>query len=137
MTATLLYRLASVLFVIFAAGHTVGFLKFKPPTPEGIAVRESMIKVVFPFRGKNYSYHGFYTGFGLFITVELIFSAYLAWHLGTVARANPGAIGGLGWIFCASQVASLVLSWMFFFPVTAVLSGILAVCLGWAAWVAG
>ena len=29
MTATLLYRIAAVVLIFFAAGHTVGFLKFK------------------------------------------------------------------------------------------------------------
>ena len=134
MSATLLYRLASILLVLFAAGHTFGFLKFKAPTPEGVAVREAMEKTVFEFRGKKYSYHGFYLGFGLFITVHLLFSAFLSWHLGTLARSHPAAIGPLGWTFCAVQVAGLVLSWMFFFPATAVFSGVVALCLAGAAW---
>ena len=134
MTATLLYRVASMLLVLFATGHTFGFLNFKAPTPEGMGVRQAMTDVVFPLRGKNYSYSGFYTGFGLFITADLLFAAFLAWHLGTLAAVNPSAIGLLGWAFCGVQIASLVLSWMFFFPVTAVFSGVVAVCLGAAAW---
>jgi len=47
MTATLLYRIAAVLFLLFAIGHTVGFLTFKPPNPEAIAVRDSMENVRF------------------------------------------------------------------------------------------
>lgn len=117
MTATLLYRIASVVLTLFAAGHTVGFLKFKPPTPEGVAVRDSMTRMSFQVRGKDFTYGGFYRGFGLFITVQLVFSAFLAWHLGDVARATPQAIGLLGWAFCLAQVAGLVLSWMYFFPV--------------------
>jgi hypothetical protein len=34
MTATLLYRIASVLLVLFAIGHTVGFLKSDRPHPK-------------------------------------------------------------------------------------------------------
>jgi len=134
MTATLLYHIASVLLVLFAAGHTFGFLKFKAPTPEGLGVRQAMTDVVFPLRGKNYSYSGFYTGFGLFITIDLLFSACLAWRLGTLAATDPSAIGLLGWAFCGVHVAGIVLSWLFFFPVTAGFSGVVAVCLGAAAW---
>jgi hypothetical protein len=134
MNATVLYRIAAVLFILFAAGHTLGFLRFKPTTPEGVAVRDGMNNVHFQVGGKSFSYGGFYTGFGLFITVDLPFSAFLAWHLGGLAARAPEAIGALGWAFCAVQVASLVLSGVYFFPVTAVVSGAVAVCLGWAAW---
>jgi len=47
MNATLLYRIASVLLILFAAGHTIGFLNFTPPTAEGIAVRDAMQNVQF------------------------------------------------------------------------------------------
>jgi hypothetical protein len=93
MKATLLYRIASVLLILFAVGHTIGFLKFKPPTAEGLAVHDAMNKVHFQVRGKNYSYGGFYVGFGLFNSVYLLFSALLAWHLGSLAARNPQAIG--------------------------------------------
>ena len=134
MTAPTLYRTAAVLLVLFAAGHTVGFLKFKAPTPEGVAVRESMGRVTFDVRGQSFSYQGFYVGFGLFITIQLLLSAFLAWHLSGLAATNPVAIGNLGWIFCAAQVGGLVLSWLYFFPITAVFSGVVALCLAWAAW---
>ena len=134
MNATLLYRIASVLLVLFAAGHTFGFLKFNPPTAEGQAVRDGMNSVRFQVRGGTYTYGGFYKGFGLYATTYLLFAAFLAWHLGTLAGSHPEAIGALGWVFCAVQVVSLVLSWMYFFPIPAVFSGLVAACLGWAAW---
>jgi hypothetical protein len=40
MSGSSLYRTASVVFLLFAAGHTFGFLSFTPPTAEGIAVRD-------------------------------------------------------------------------------------------------
>ena len=132
MNATLLFRIASVVLVLFAAGHTFGFLRFKAPTSEGVAVHEAMARVVFDIKGKRFSYDRFYVGFGLVITIELLFSAYVAWHLGVLASDNPAAIGSLGWAFCAMQFAVLVLCWMFFFPITAVFSGVVTVCVVWA-----
>lgn len=134
MSATVLYRISSVLLILFTLGHTVGFLKFAPPTAEGIAVRDSMAKVHFQVRGRDYSYGGFYRGFGLFNSVYLLFSALLAWHLGTLAAHNPQAIGTLAWAFCLVMMASLLLCWAYFNMVAVTFSAVLAICLGWAAW---
>lgn len=138
MTATLLYRIAAVLFLIFAAGHTFGFLKFKPANPEGLAVHDSMDSVRLQVgRHKpagKLTYGDFYRGFGLFCTLYLIFAAYLAWHLGSMAQSAPLAIGSLGWAFFAVQLVSIALSWIYFLPPPVVLSALVAICTGWAAW---
>ena len=134
MNATLLYRIAAVLLILFALGHTIGFLKFKPPTTEGIAVRDAMKQVHFQVRGRDYSYGGFYVGFGLFNSVYLLFAALLAWQLGNLAGRSPQAIGAVGWAFCLVMVASLVLCWLYFNMIAVAFSAVLAVCTGWAAW---
>ena len=134
MTATLLYRIAAGLLLLFAIGHTVGFLTFKPPTAEGLAVRESMEKVPLQIGGRTLTYGGFYRGFGLFCTLYLIFLAYLSWHLGSMARTTPQAIGLLGWGFFTLNVASTVLAWIYFIPPPIILSALASICTGWAAW---
>ena len=134
MTATLLYRIAAFVLVLFAAGHTLGFIKFKPPTPEGVAVQQSMDQVRFQLGSKSYSYGDFYRGFGLFCTAYLLFAAFLAWHMGEMARNTPQAIGALGWVFFALQVAGIVLSWKYFVPPPAIFSAVLAILTGWASW---
>ena len=48
MNATLLYRIAAALLLLFAVLHTFGFLGFKPPTAEGLAVRDAMTSAVNP-----------------------------------------------------------------------------------------
>jgi hypothetical protein len=134
MKATALYRIAAVLFIVFAAGHTAGFLRFRPPTTEAAAVRDAMKTVHFQVGGSSFTYGGFYTGFGLFATLYLVFAAYLAWHLGALAATNPQAIGALAWVFVAVQVVSVGLSWIYFAPLPAIISALVAACLGWAAW---
>jgi hypothetical protein len=134
MKATLLYRIASVLLLVFAAGHTFGFLHFKPSTSAGRVVLDAMNDVHFQIGSGSFSYGGFYTGFGLLVTVYLLFSAFLAWHLGGLAGHEPRAIGALGWVFFLVQAATLVLSWIYFSVPPVVLSALVAVCVGWAAW---
>ena len=99
MRATVLYRIASVLLILFAAGHTFGFLSFKPPSAEGRAVYDDMNEVHFQVKGATWSYGGFYRGFGLFVTAYLLFSAFLAWYLGALAGTDARVIGALGWVF--------------------------------------
>lgn len=137
MSATLLYRIAAVVFVLFAAGHTYGFLSMRPPSPEGRAVYNGMNSVRFELRGRSYTYGDFYRGFGLSCTVSLLFSAFVSWYLGGLARSAPAAIGALGWIFFAAQVPGAVLSFLYFGVPPMVLSSLVAVLLGCAAWLAG
>ena len=134
MTATILYRIAAVVLIFFAAGHTFGFLKFKPPNPEAVAVQQAMDTVQMKVGSGNVTYGGFYRGFGLYCTAYLLFTAYLAWHLGGLAKTNPQAIGLLAWVFFVLQLVSLLLSWIYFLPPPVVLSAIVAICTGWAAW---
>jgi hypothetical protein len=136
MAATRLYRVASILFVLFALGHTYGFLRFRPSSAEGRAVYESMNSVHLVVRGQDYTYGGFYRGFGLSATISLLFWAFLCWYLGELARTNPAVIGALGWAFFAAQVAGAVLGFLYFGPPARFLSLLVALLVGLAAWLA-
>lgn len=134
MSPKLLYRIAAVALVLFAAGHTMGFLTFRPASSEAVAVLAAMRNVHFDFNGAPRTYSDFYTGFGLMVTVYLLFCGLLAWHLGGLAARRPEAIGWLAWIFAAAQLACLVLCIQYFFIVPTVFSAVIVVCLLGAAW---
>jgi hypothetical protein len=136
MRPATLYRIAAVLLVAFAAGHTIGFLTFRPATPEGLAVWQGMNQVHFRFSGGDFTYGGFYVGFGLFITAFQVFSAVLAWQLGALAREKAGGTGVIAWSFFGVQIVSLVLALLYFAVPPAVFSALVAACVGWAAWAA-
>jgi len=136
MNATLLYRIAAVVFVLFAAGHTYGFLSLRPPSAEARAVFDAMNTVHFEVGGRSYTYGEFYRGFGLSATASLILSAFLSWHLGQLARTSPAAIGALGWVFFGVQVVGVALNFLYFGPPPMVLSAVVSIILGLAAWMA-
>jgi hypothetical protein len=136
MKATVLYRIAAVVFVLFALGHTYGFLSLRAPSPEGRAVYDAMNTVHFLVHDRSYSYGAFYRGLGLSCTVSMIFSAFFSWHLGELARSALSAIGAMGWVFVAVQAAGVVLSWKYFGPPPVVFSAALTLLLAWAAWLA-
>ncbi len=135
MNATLLYRIAAVLFVLFTIGHTFGFLSFRPASAEGQAVLESMHRVRFEAGGRYSSYAEWYRGFGLSITVSMLFWALLSWHLGELARTAPHAIGVIGWAFFVVQGAGAVMALLYFGPPAMALSVLAAILVGVAAWI--
>ena len=137
MKATVLYRIAAIVFVFFAVGHTFGFLSLRAPSAEGRAVYDSMNTVRFEIHGRSYSYGDFYRGFGLSCTVSMLLSAFLAWHLGRLARSAPTAAGFMGWAFFLLQLPGIVLSFLYFGTPPMVFSGLVAVLLGSAAWLTG
>lgn len=110
-------------------------MQFRPSSPEGRAVLEGMNNVHIPVVGRSsFTYSDFYKGFGLFATAYLVFAAFLAWYLGAIAKANTRVIRPVGWAFFALQLTSVALSWIYFAAPPAVLSGMVAICTGWAAW---
>jgi hypothetical protein len=137
MKSSFLYRLAAVVFLLFAAGHTFGFLTLIPPTSEGIAVRDAMNNVHFAAGGTSMSYGGFYHGFGLSITASMLFQAFLAWQLAAMVHPVPRAAVSIGWGLCILQLVGVVLGWIYFPIISAVFSLALAICLGLAAWRTG
>jgi len=137
MSATLLYRIAAFVFALFALGHTYGFLSLRAPSEEGRAVSDAMNTVHFELGGRSFSYGGLYRGFGLSCTVSLVLSAFLSWHLGDLARSAPSAIGALGWVFFVTQLAGVVLSFLYFVLPAMVLSALVAAIVGLAAFLVG
>jgi hypothetical protein len=55
-----------------------------------------MTNVHFQVSGRDFTYGGFYRGFGLYNSVFLVFASVLAWRLGTLAAIDPTAIGVVG-----------------------------------------
>jgi hypothetical protein len=144
MTPTLFYRIAAMLLVFFAVTHTFGLLGSQKPAGESARVRKEMDSVRFQYMGKDCTWGGFYIGFGLFVTAYLLFTAFLAWYLGGVTQRDPvsGFLGqihprhvkSLAWAFFTVQAICSYLGYRYFFMAPAVVSTLIALCLGLAAW---
>jgi hypothetical protein len=133
MKATWWFRISAVLFLLFAVGHTFGFLAFRPPTAEGLAVWAAMNDVHFTVGRSTFSYGGFYLGFGLFMTAFNLFLAWLAWQLGSMARRGLMDARTIAWGIFALQIVGAGLSVRFFSVEPVVLSALVAGCLAMAA----
>lgn len=128
MSASLLYRVASVLIVLFAAGHQFGFRQVNPAWKADTLV-SSMRSLTFDVQGFTRSYWDFYTGFGLFVTVFLLLAALLAWQLGNPEVAGLAPMRPLAWGLVLAFAVSTFLSWTYFFVAPLALSSIITVVL--------
>ncbi len=53
MRAKLPLRISSIVLLLFAIGHTQGFLTFRPRSPQALEVQEAMGRVPFDFGGRT------------------------------------------------------------------------------------
>ena len=130
MRAAAWFRATGMVLLLFAAGHTLGFLKFRPATPDGLAVWDAMQRVYFAQGSALHSYGEFYRGFGLFISAFYLFAAWLAWSLGRMSQRPDGEAGRLAAGLLMLQCAGLGLAFKYFGGPPAVLSVVAVVCLG-------
>jgi len=133
LKASLLYRIASVLLLLFALGHTLGFRQVDPKWGVDSLVA-SMRNATFAAQGSMRSYWDFYVGFGLFATVFLLFAAFLAWQLGGLPAQTLARMRGITWAFALCFVVVTMLSWQYFFITPVVFSAVTTICLIAAAW---
>lgn len=136
MSASLLYRIAAVLLLLYALGHTLGFHRVDPRW--GVDSYIAGLRTTrFAVQGTQRTYWGFYIGFGLFVTVLLLFAAALAWQLGALPPAVVATMPIATWGFALCFVAATVVTWRYFFVAPIVFSGLVTLCLIFAAWRSG
>ncbi|MBV8549796.1 MAG: hypothetical protein JOY54_00745 [Acidobacteriaceae bacterium] len=136
MKPSWLYRIASILLILFAVGHTLGFRQVDPNW--GIdSLVQSMRSVHFNANGSERTYWDFLVGFGLFVTALMVLASLVAWQLGSLPAATLAnmRISAWGFVLCFAFVAFL--SWRYFFLVPVIFSVAILVCLTLAAWLSG
>ncbi len=131
MKASVLYRIAAVLMLLFDVGHTAGFPWSDPKWGVDLGAMQS---TYFDVLGSSRTYWDFYVGFGLFGTVFLLFAVVLAWQLGGLPAETLATMRGVAWAFPVCFAAITVLSWKYFFIIPIVFSAAITVCLVAAAW---
>lgn len=118
MTRTLLLRIASVILLLFTAGHSMGGLKKWSPMGDNDVLR-SMTAVHFDTMGVSRSYFDFFMGFGWSISVAMLLQTVLLWQMASLARNNSANVRPMIATFALATLASFALAWRFLFPVPA------------------
>ena len=136
MKASSLYRISSILLVLFAIGHTFGFRQIDPAWGVDSLV-QSMKSIHFNANGADRTYWDFFVGFGLFVTVLMLFASIIAWQLGSLPSEILAAMRVSAWGFTICFAVVAYLSWRYFFIVPVVFSIAIFLCLAAAAWHSG
>jgi hypothetical protein len=134
MKASMLYRIAAVLLLLFAAGHTLGFRQ-SDPTWGVDALLSSMQSIHFDVQGFNRTYWDLFVAAGFSVGVLYLFAAILAWQLGGLPAATLRLMRGTAWAFALSFAAITVVSWKYLFIIPIAFSLAITVCLTAAAWI--
>lgn len=133
MKASTFYRVAAVLLLLFAAGHTFGFRQSDPSW--GVdALLGSMQSIHFKVQGFNRTYWDLFVGAGFSVGVFYLFAAILAWQLGGLPPETLALMRGIAWAFALCFAAITVVSWRYLFILPIVFSIVITLCLISAAW---
>jgi len=133
MKAQILYRIAAVVLLFFAVGHTLGFRQSDPKW--GVdALLGSMRSIHFDVQGFNRTYWDLFVAAGFSVGVFYLFAAILAWQLGGLPTATLALMRGTAWAFALCFAAITVVSWRYLFILPIIFSIVITACLTAAAW---
>src|SRR5437868_15545519 len=133
MKASMFYRIAAVLLLLFAVGHTLGFRQSDPKW--GVdALLDSMRSIHFDVQGFNRSYWDLFVAAGFSVGVLYLFAAILAWQLGGLPAATLALMRGTAWAFAVCFAVITVVSLRYLFIIPIVFSILITICLTAAAW---
>ena len=128
MIPVICYRVSAVVLLLFAAGHQFGFRRVDPEWHADIAAA-AMRDVRFPVQGFQRSYWEFFSGFGFFVTVLLLFSAYFAWYVGGLSPDGRKMLAPVVWAFAIAYVLIAALTWRYFFMAPGIFATFVALLL--------
>ena len=133
MKASLIYRVAAVLLLLFAIGHTLGFRQSDPQW--GVdALVASMRSIHFDVQGFHRTYWDLFEAAGFSVGIFYVFAAILAWQLGGLPAETLARMRGIAWTFAICFAALTFVSWRYLFILPIVFAGGITVCLLAAAW---
>ena len=133
MKASIFYRIAAVLLLLFAAGHTLGFRQSDPQW--GVdALLGAMRSIHFDLQGFQRTYWDLFVAAGFSVGVFYLFAAILAWQLGGLPVQTLARLRGVAWAFAFCFAAITVVSWRYLFILPIVFSAVVTLCLIAAAW---
>jgi hypothetical protein len=128
MKAGLTSRIASILLLILAVGHTLGFRRADSKWGAD-SLLSTMRSLRFDVQGFTRTYCDFFVGSGFIISAFLVFSAVFAWQLGGLPRETLARMRGPAWALVACFFVITIVSWRYFFLTPLIVSIAITLCL--------
>src|SRR4051812_909991 len=114
MKASVFYRIAAALLLVFAVGHTLGFRQSDPQWRVD-ALLGSMQSIHFQVQGFNRTYWDLFLAAGFSLGVFYLFAAVLAWQLGRLPAETLATMRVTAWAFALCFATITVVSWRYLF----------------------
>ena len=132
MKPTLFLRIASILVLIFCAGHTTG--TFSPPAP-GVQtmVVQTMKANSFNAMGSMRTFWDFLFGYGVMFSVTLLGHCILFWMLSSLIKVDGARLRPILLLLCIEFIVTGVIAGRYFFIGPLIGSLHVALCLAIAA----
>src|SRR5437763_6264408 len=115
MKSSTFLRIASIITLLYFAGHTSGIPWTPDVGPGAMAVLEAMKSHSFDAMGSTRTYWDFYFGFGVIISLYLLTQAVVLWQLGYLAKTDALRVRPIVAVFFVAFIANTVLAWKYFF----------------------
>ena len=133
MRSSLFYRIAAILLLLFAVGHTLGFRQSDPAW--GVdTLLGSMRSIHFEVQGFSRTYWDLFVAAGYSVGVFYLFAAVLAWQLSGLPAQTLAVMRVTVWVLALSFAAITVVSWRYLFMLPIAFSIVITVFLTAAAW---
>ncbi|HEX4693931.1 LIC_13387 family protein [Sphingomonas sp.] len=133
MRASLFYRAAAILLVLFAVAHTLGFSQ---PDPQWHvdALVASMRSVHVDAMGSSRSYWDFFMAGGLCVGLFYLLSGVLACQLAGLPGETLAKMRTTIWALALCFAAVIVVSWLYLFVIPVAFSAVITLRLTAGAW---
>ena len=120
MKPKILLRVASVLMLLHAIGHTFGVYGWKNPVnPQHEAVINAMVNDSYPFMGKLGGMGKFYEGFGYACTVAMLLIVAILWLASDVTETTAELVRKILIVMTLILMAWGTVEVIYFFPFAA------------------
>jgi hypothetical protein len=128
MTTTRMLRIAALISLLFALGHSLGGLSHWSPMGDN-AVLKAMTDVRFETMGVSRSYLDLYMGLGWSISVFMLLQTALLWQMASLARADAARVRPMIAAFALATLVSGIIAWRLILPVPTLFSAALLAAL--------
>jgi len=137
MKSPIFLRIASIITLLYFAGHTSGIPWTPDVGPGAVPVIEAMKGYSFDAMGSTRTYWDFYFGFGVIISLYVLLQSVVLWQLGSLAKTDALRVRPIIASFSVAFIVNTVLAWKYFFVLPVVMSVAILVCLALAFVTAG
>ena len=124
------YKITTGLLIFLASMHTYGAFTENDFGVQGNAVYAAMKSVRFDMFGSDRTYSDLYFGSGIVISVYILFTAYLSWHLSR-QKEDLAVLRPVKWGLFLTYAMGALISFRYFFMGPTISTLLVVVLTGW------